>query len=347
MKSFKEYVSETRKGVVITFGNYSTINEDHYNIIAKVRKIAEKMGFDSMLFVSDKNFDEKIHTLKEELDIDIHDSPVSNIYNIVRVLSEENYRKIVVVTDPERVDEIGQKIGKYINHPEDSLNYSINEFWVVPDNIVLEYGQPDYGSANMYYKTSDYGPNNLILNSAFDEEFDEESTIEESIADFDHKIYAAIAHYIGVSDNSAKKMEKNFDTKDQITFIKVLNSSMSEKKKKDWIINLFKRHNISEALEIGTDEIVRSYSEMTPGENLKERTILMTRLTRAWDRLTKEKKYEVALSKYMDLIKKHGQKHGEAFSKIVQTYDIDRRNFNEFLMKKGVISTPPTAKIRA
>lgn len=130
------------KSVVLTFGRFNPPTMGHEQLIKTVIKVAKAYGgaehriYTSMSTDSKKNplpYVKKIKFLRKafpSVNI-IEDTDVITVFHALKKLSNDGYKKVILVVGSDRVKEFDRSIRRYINHSDKSKAYYFDEFKVV------------------------------------------------------------------------------------------------------------------------------------------------------------------------------------------------------------------------
>ena len=141
MKKKLNEVKRRGKGIVVTFGRFQPPTSGHELVIDKVLDVANRMGFEHRIYTSTsqnntKNplqYSEKVGFLKalfRKANI-YEDSRVINPFYMMKQLSDQGYKNVVLVVGSDRVRDLRDQISKYINHEDKSKSLEFDNFRVI------------------------------------------------------------------------------------------------------------------------------------------------------------------------------------------------------------------------
>lgn len=232
---------------VITFGRMNPPTLGHQKLFDKILSVAQEENAKPFVFLSssqDKkknplSFQEKVKIVKAGYKpiakFISNDSNIRNIFQAIQSLIDKGYTDITLVVGDDRVDEFNKVVGRYINiDHKDSLN--LDRFKVV-----------SAGSRN---------PDSIGVTGI------SASQVRSFVMKNDFENFQKLLLQ-DLSVNQKKfifqKLRKNLQEENTLQDDQNEIESFKE--------YLMGQQNTPHALEIGTDEIVDAYINMTPGQN--------------------------------------------------------------------------------
>jgi len=130
-----------RGGIVVTFGRFQPPTSGHEKVVDKVISQAKRMGFDHRIYTSPSSSNTK-NPLKYPQKVSFlralfpratvqKDSRISNPFFMMKQLSDEGYKNVILVVGGDRIEEMQRQIGKYINHKDKNKSFEFDNFQVV------------------------------------------------------------------------------------------------------------------------------------------------------------------------------------------------------------------------
>lgn len=130
------------KSVVLTFGRFNPPTSGHEKLINTVIKVSKAYGgaehriYTSMSTDATKNplpYVKKIKFLRKAFPYAniIEDTDAITVFHALKKLSNDGYKKVILVVGSDRVKEFDRGIRRYINHIDKSKAYYFDEFKVV------------------------------------------------------------------------------------------------------------------------------------------------------------------------------------------------------------------------
>lgn len=130
------------KSVVLTFGRFNPPTSGHEKLINTVIKVAKAYNgaehriYTSMTTDAKKNplpYAKKVNFLRKAFPYAniIEDTDAVTIFHALKKLSNDGYKKVILVVGSDRVKEFEAGIRRYINHKDKSKAYYFDEFKVV------------------------------------------------------------------------------------------------------------------------------------------------------------------------------------------------------------------------
>ena len=130
------------KSIVVTFGRFNPPTTGHEQLVNTVIKVAKAYGgaehriYTSMTRDNDKNplpYAKKVKFLRKGFPYAnvIEDTDAVTIFHVMKKLSDDGYKKVILVVGSDRVKEFDRGIRRYINHSDKSKAYYFDEFKVV------------------------------------------------------------------------------------------------------------------------------------------------------------------------------------------------------------------------
>lgn len=232
---------------VITFGRMNPPTLGHQKLFDKILSVAKKENAKPFVFLSssqDKkknplSFQEKVKIVKTGYKpiakFISNDSNIRNIFQAIQSLIDRGYTDITLVVGDDRVDEFNKVVGRYINiDHKDSLN--LDRFKVVSAGVR-----------------------------------DPDSTGVIGISASQVRSFALKNDF----ENFQKSLLRDLSINQKKIIFQKLRSNLQEEntlqgnqnKIESFKEYLMGQQNKPHALEIGTDEIVDAYINMTPGQN--------------------------------------------------------------------------------
>jgi len=141
MKKISDYLNEGKeKVIVVTFGRFQPPTIGHQKLIDKVKFIARSERAEYRIYPS-RSYDKKKNPLSASYKIRlmkkmfkgtkiVDDSSIINPFYMMKQLSDEGYKKVILVVGGDRVKELDSQIRPYINHPDDKKAYYFDSFEV-------------------------------------------------------------------------------------------------------------------------------------------------------------------------------------------------------------------------
>ena len=143
MKRLQEILSEARreKACVFTFGRFQPPTIGHQKLIEKVKEVARKEGAEHRIYPS-RSHDSKKNPLKPRDKVKymkklfpganiVDDNSMKTAFYVLKKLSDEGYKKVILVVGGDRVSEFDASVRKYINHPDKKKSFEFDDFRVV------------------------------------------------------------------------------------------------------------------------------------------------------------------------------------------------------------------------
>mgnify|MGYP005994323453 CR=1 FL=1 len=134
-------VKKRGRGIVVTFGRFQPPTSGHEKVVDTVLSVAKKMGFDSRIYTSTsqnnaKNplrYKDKIRFLRAMFPkAKIHeDSRIINPFYMMKQLSDEGYKNVVLVVGGDRIEGMRKEISKYVKHKDKKKSFEFDNFNVV------------------------------------------------------------------------------------------------------------------------------------------------------------------------------------------------------------------------
>ncbi len=137
-----KFLNEVKKrGIVVTFGRFQPPTSGHEKLIDKVKSQAKRMGFDHRIYTSPSSsnlknplkYREKVRFLRALFPrTEVYeDSKIINPFFMMKQLSDEGYKNVILVVGGDRIEEMQRQVGKYIKHKDKSKSFEFDNFRVV------------------------------------------------------------------------------------------------------------------------------------------------------------------------------------------------------------------------
>jgi FAD synthase len=134
-------VKKRGRGIVVTFGRFQPPTSGHEKVVDKVLSVAKRMGFDSRIYTSPsqnnaKNplrYKDKVRFLRAMFPkATIHeDAKIINPFYMMKQLSDQGYRNVVLIVGGDRIENMEKEISKYIKHKDKKKSFEFDNFKVV------------------------------------------------------------------------------------------------------------------------------------------------------------------------------------------------------------------------
>lgn len=137
-------ISEVKKrgrGIVVTFGRFQPPTSGHEKVVDKVTSVAKRMGFESRIYTSPsqnnaKNplrYKDKVRFLRAMFPkATVHeDAKIINPFYMMKQLSDQGYRNVVLIVGGDRIADMKREISKYIKHTDKKKSFEFDNFEVI------------------------------------------------------------------------------------------------------------------------------------------------------------------------------------------------------------------------
>ena len=140
-KSVRTFLSEDTKAIVVTFGRFQPPTIGHKKLIDAVVAVARKERAEHRIYPS-RSQDKKKNPLQPKDKVRfmkkmfkganiIDDDDIRNPFAMMKKLSDEGYKKVILVVGGDRVSAFDKQIRPYIGHKDPNKRYDFDEFKVV------------------------------------------------------------------------------------------------------------------------------------------------------------------------------------------------------------------------
>ncbi len=136
-------LSEQRRsrGIVVTFGRFQPPTSGHELVMRKVLSVAKTMGYEHRIYTSPsqsnvKNplrYKEKVRFLRAlfpQANI-YEDSRIINPFFMMKQLSDQGYKNVILIVGSDRVVDMSSQIKKYIKHRDKEKSFEFDNFKAV------------------------------------------------------------------------------------------------------------------------------------------------------------------------------------------------------------------------
>ena len=143
MKRLQDIVFEAKQGkaVVFTFGRFQPPTIGHEKLILKVKEVARKHNAEHRIYPS-RSHDPKKNPLSTRDKVSlmrklfkganiVDDKDAKTAFHVLKQLSDNGYKKVILVVGGDRVKEFDASVRRYINHPDKKKSFEFDEFMVV------------------------------------------------------------------------------------------------------------------------------------------------------------------------------------------------------------------------
>lgn len=130
-----------RRGIVVTFGRFQPPTSGHELVMNKVLEVANRLGFEHRIYTSTsqgnaKNplrYREKVGFLRAMFTKNniVDDSRIINPFFMMKQLSDQGYKDVVLIVGSDRVKDLRSQISKYINHKDKDKSFEFDKFRVI------------------------------------------------------------------------------------------------------------------------------------------------------------------------------------------------------------------------
>ena len=139
-KSVRTFLNEETKAIVVTFGRFQPPTIGHKKLIDAVVGVARKERAEHRIYPSRSN-DKKKNPLQPKDKVRfmkkmfkganiIDDDSIKNPFAMMKQLSDEGYKKVILVVGGDRVSAFDKQIRPYIGHKDPKKRYDFDEFEV-------------------------------------------------------------------------------------------------------------------------------------------------------------------------------------------------------------------------
>tara|TARA_B100000073_G_scaffold221368_1_gene184323 strand:+ start:314 stop:1078 length:765 start_codon:yes stop_codon:yes gene_type:complete len=140
-KQILEQRKKKGKAVVFTFGRFQPPTAGHELLIRTVQAVAKKENAEYRIYPS-KSEDEKKNPLKHKEKVTfmkkffkganiVYDTRIGSPFHAAKALSDEGYKRVIMVVGGDRVQAFKRQISRYINHPDPDKSFNFDSFKVV------------------------------------------------------------------------------------------------------------------------------------------------------------------------------------------------------------------------
>ena len=143
MKTYKQLLEQKKKGraIVFTFGRFQPPTVGHELLIRTVQAVAKKENAEYRIYPS-KSEDAKKNPLKHKEKVTymkkffkganiVYDTRIGSPFHAAKAISDEGYKRVIMVVGGDRVPAFKKQITKYINHPDPDKSFNFDSFKVV------------------------------------------------------------------------------------------------------------------------------------------------------------------------------------------------------------------------
>ena len=143
MKRLQDIIFEAKKGkaVVFTFGRFQPPTIGHEKLILKVQEVARKHNAEHRIYPS-RSFDPKKNPLSTKDKVSlmrklfrganiVDDKDAKTAFHVLKQLSDDGYKKVILVVGGDRVKDFDAQVRRYIKHPDKKKSFEFDEFKVV------------------------------------------------------------------------------------------------------------------------------------------------------------------------------------------------------------------------
>lgn len=127
-----------RRGIVVTFGRFQPPTSGHELVMRKVLSVAKKMGYDHRIYTSPSSsnaknplrYKEKVRFLRAlfpKANI-YEDSRIINPFFMMKQLSDQGYKDVILIVGSDRVNDMSSQISKYIGHSDKDKSFEFDNF---------------------------------------------------------------------------------------------------------------------------------------------------------------------------------------------------------------------------
>lgn len=134
-------VKKRGRGIVVTFGRFQPPTSGHEKVVDKVLSVAKRMGFESRIYTSPsqnnvKNplrYKDKVRFLRAMFPkATVHeDAKIINPFYMMKQLSDQGYRNVVLIVGGDRIADMKREISKYIKHEDKKKSFEFDNFSVI------------------------------------------------------------------------------------------------------------------------------------------------------------------------------------------------------------------------
>ena len=134
-------VKKRGRGIVVTFGRFQPPTSGHEKVVDKVLSVAKRMGFESRIYTSPsqnnvKNplrYKDKVRFLRAMFPkATVHeDAKIINPFYMMKQLSDQGYRNVVLIVGGDRIADMKREISKYIKHEDKKKSFEFDNFEVI------------------------------------------------------------------------------------------------------------------------------------------------------------------------------------------------------------------------
>jgi len=130
-----------RRGIVVTFGRFQPPTSGHEKVVDTVLSQAKRMGFEHRIYTSPSSsnlknplrYHEKVRFLRALFPRTnvYEDSKIINPFFMMKQLSDQGYRNVVLVVGGDRIEGMRDQIKRYIKHEDKKKSFEFDNFKVV------------------------------------------------------------------------------------------------------------------------------------------------------------------------------------------------------------------------
>ena len=134
-------VKRRGRGIVVTFGRFQPPTSGHEKVIDKVISQAKRAGYEHRIYTSPSSnsiknplrYREKVRFLRAMFPrAEVYeDSKIINPFFMMKQLSNQGYKNVVLVVGGDRIDGMTDQISRYINHKDKDKSFNFDNFKVV------------------------------------------------------------------------------------------------------------------------------------------------------------------------------------------------------------------------
>ena len=139
--TFKEFLQESNKSVIFTFGRFNPITSGHEENVNELIKLGKKYKAEPMLFLSQSHdnkknpltFKDKVQFANKFFNIKVSENPsLKTAFQILEDLGKQGYKTVYFVVGEDRRDEFSNQMSKY------TKDYGIDKFEVISSGARTE-----------------------------------------------------------------------------------------------------------------------------------------------------------------------------------------------------------------
>jgi len=136
-----EEVKRRGRGIVVTFGRFQPPTSGHEKVVDKVISQAKRLRYEHRIYTSPSSnslknplrYREKVRFLRAMFSrAEVYeDSKIINPFFMMKQLSDQGYKNVVLVVGGDRIDGMTDQISRYINHKDKDKSFNFDNFKVV------------------------------------------------------------------------------------------------------------------------------------------------------------------------------------------------------------------------